>query len=195
VYRDLWSKVVSASTPISEALLKGLETHLCQAYYGKPIEQIRTDVMSGAATSLLGELESLGPAVRLLRRAFDWERQPGWNVWGRENLYQIAEYQVPEKLVLLHRALGDPDLLGRVLAGGREVEGGWVTIGTETNYPGLADSAVVALPFGEGHWRGFLAVLGPMRMDYGMVFSQVSQAAKALSMHLAELSAQVTPAG
>ena len=194
VYGDLWCKVVRASANIPVQLLRELEGHFCRVYHRVPIDQIREEIMSGSATSLLGGVDSLGAALRLLRRAFEWEREPGWLVWGRENLYKVPEYQQPEQLVLLHRALNDPELLSHVLSGGRELEGGRVSIGTETGYPGLETSALVTFPFGEGDWQGTLAVLGPMRMDYGLVFSQVSQAARALSTHLSELSTQARPA-
>ena len=81
-----------------------------------------------------------------------------------------------------------------VLAGGRQVEGSLVAIGTETGYPGLESSSVVAFPFSSGDgWTGTIAVLGPMRMDYSLVFQLVSQAAATLEHHLRELSLRPGP--
>ncbi len=45
---------------------------------------------------------------------------------------------------------------------------------------------MVGYPFGWERWRGELAVLGPMRMDYGAVLALTAQCAGILNHHLGE---------
>ncbi len=188
LFGDLWSKVLETSEPIPEPVLSSLEKYICNTYHGAPMEQVRAAIMSGDPIPLLEDVDSLGPVFRLLRRAFDWEKAAGWQVWGRENLYLIPEFQQPEELVRLHRALENPQLLSVALTGALPVEGGLVSIGTDTGYPGLENSSVVGFSFGDGRgWDGVLAVLGPMRMDYGMILPLVSHAAAMLEKHIWEV--------
>ncbi|MCZ6473380.1 MAG: hypothetical protein O6934_08055 [SAR324 cluster bacterium] len=187
LYGDLWSKVVPAAEPLPPDVLKEVEWSICRNYHGQPMRVIREDIMSGMPKDLLANAPSIGAAFRLLRKVFDWDKAPGWQAWGMEKLYMIPEYQQPEKIVRVHRALQDPNLLSRVLQNARSVEGGLVSIGTETGYPGLEESSVVGFVFGDGaEWQGMIALMGPMRMDYPLIFNLVSQAAKALGGNLRE---------
>lgn len=197
LYGDLWSKVIPVLEHFPPEVLKEVEWHICRNYHGQPMENIRRDIMSGEPKELLEQLPSMGAAFRLLRKSFDWDKSTGWHVWGTENLYSIREYQQPGKMVQLHKALDDPGLIEAVLRNAREVDGGRVAIGTETGYTGLEDSAVVGYSFGgegssgvagsSGGWRGTIALLGPMRMDYALVFSLMSQAARQLDQDLQEI--------
>lgn len=188
LYGDLWSKVIPVVEPIPADVLKAVEWNICRNYHGQPMEKIRGDIMTGGPKELLENLPSMGAAFRLLRKAFDWDKSRGWHVWGMENLYSIKEYRQPEKMVRLHRALEDPGLVAAALDGARPVEGGLVAIGTETGFAGLEESSVVGYHFGEQDgWRGTIALLGPMRMDYPLIFNLVSQAALALGRNLREI--------
>lgn len=188
LYGDLWSKVISVAEPFPPEVLKEVEWHICRNYHGQPMERIRGDIMAGEPKELLEQLPSTGAAFRVLRKAFDWDKSTGWHVWGTENLYAIREYQQPERMVHIHKALEDPNLIEAALRNAREVEGGRVAIGTETGYAGLEDSSLVGYSFGEDNgWRGTIALLGPMRMDYALVFSLISQAAQSLGTDLREI--------
>ncbi|MDH4248746.1 MAG: hypothetical protein OEW39_13125, partial [Deltaproteobacteria bacterium] len=59
-----------------------------------------------------------------------------------------------------------------------------VVIGTDTGYPGLEQSAVLAFPFSWQDWRGWMAVLGPMHMNYGQVAEYTAEVAHSLSVYL-----------
>ncbi len=193
VFGDLWAKVLHTPTLFPEQVLRDIEKYVCSTYHNDPMEKVRAEIMAGHPMAFLEDMPSLGAAFRLLRRAFDWEKEPRWQVWGRENLYQIPEYQPPEQAVLLHKALEDAQFLPTALAGAREVEGGQISIGTETRVAGLETSAVVAFPFGLNHWQAKLAVVGPMRMDYGLVISLAGQTAAALTQTLERLGARASP--
>ncbi|HKI97508.1 MAG TPA: hypothetical protein VKB51_03435 [bacterium] len=188
LFGDVWSKVLLAPEPFPDALLQQVGRFINETYRGQAIEAIRRDVMAGGPKRMLEDMPSLGAAFRMLRRAFEWAEEPDRQVWGMEHFYRIPECQEPEQLLMIHRALADPDLLTHTLARARQIQGGWIAIGTETGYRGLENCALVALPFGLGDWRAQLAVLGPMRMDYARVFSFTARSAQAISGYLLQMA-------
>jgi heat-inducible transcriptional repressor len=187
-FGDVWSKVLVAPEPFPDDLLQQVGRFVNETYRGQAIEAIRRDVMSGEPKRLLQDMPSLGAAFRMLRRAFEWPDEPDRPVWGMEHFCSIPECQGPQQLLRIHNALTAPDFLMHALARARHIQGGWVAIGTETGYPGLENCALVAYPFGLGDWQAQLAVLGPMRMDYGRVFGLTVRSAEALSGYLHEMA-------
>ena len=76
----------------------------------------------------------------------------------------------------------------RLLDRTRRAEGLQVFLGAETAMTALASSSVVAVSYGpEDQPIGALAVIGPMRMNYGKVMSVVDVTADTVSQLLAEL--------
>jgi heat-inducible transcriptional repressor len=64
-----------------------------------------------------------------------------------------------------------------------------VFLGAETAMQALSGSSVVAMPYGPDDTPiGALAVIGPMRMNYGKVMSVVDFTADTVSQLLAELA-------
>ena len=88
----------------------------------------------------------------------------------------------------LLRALEDKQLLIQLLDRTKGAEGIQVFLGAETAHAALADSSVVAMAYGaEERPIGALAVIGPLRMNYGKVISVVDFTADLVSQLLTEL--------
>ena len=88
----------------------------------------------------------------------------------------------------LLRALEDKETLLRLLDRTRDAEGIRVFLGAETALNALAGSSVVAMSYGPGEAAiGALAVIGPMRMNYGKVISVVDFTADVVGQLLAEM--------
>jgi heat-inducible transcriptional repressor len=187
LFGDVWSKVLIATEPFPDELLREVGRFINEHYRGRAIEVVRRDIMAGEPKQVLAEMPSLGAAFRMLRRAFEWQDEPDRPVWGMESFYGIPECQDPRQLLHIHRALDDPDFIAHTLVRARQIQGGWIAIGTETGYAGLENCALAAFPFGHGDWQGRLAVLGPMRMDYARVFSLVARSAEVVSQYLGEM--------
>jgi heat-inducible transcriptional repressor len=184
-FGEVWSKGLRTAEPIDPGVLAAMERYICAHFRGRTLLAVRGDIMSGEPLGLLGGAPSPGAAFRLLRRAFDWGDAPQCWAWGEENLFRVKVFQNPEKMIRVHRALGDPELLSRAGRRGRAIERGWVAFGTETGLRGLEELSIVAHPFGwEGGWQGTIAVVGPMHMDYGRVLQSVAGAAAALERKL-----------
>jgi heat-inducible transcriptional repressor len=187
-FGDVWSKVLGTAEPLDGDVLEQAQGFLCAQCRGRPIAQVREQIMQGEPRDALGGAPSLGAAFRLLRRAFEWGEAPRHLVWGEDGLFHVKAFHDTDVLLKLHRALRDTDLLPRAQKRGRAIEGGWVAIGSETGLRGLDDVSIVAFPFAwpeqPGLWRGLLAVAGPMHMDYGRVLQSVHGAATALERML-----------
>ncbi len=189
-FGDLWSKLIAAATPVPDELLGHVAAYLNSTYRGAPLERIRRDIMAGEPKDALEQMPSLGAAFRMLRRAFEWDESPEGRDWGREHLLRFPQGQSVQRLALFSRILDDPALLLNAQAAGRPLEGGWVSIGTETGYRGLEDCSVLGHPFGLGDWEGQIGVLGPMGMNYSQVLHITTQAANALTQLLGDLNRQ-----
>jgi heat-inducible transcriptional repressor len=193
LFGDLWSKLIPAASPFPDDLLAQVAQYINGGYRGQPLEHIRRDVMTGEPKEVLERMPSLGAAFRLLRRAFEWEEGPEGRCWGRDNLLYMPQAQDPQRLQFFHRILGDPALLSNAVANSHAVEGGWVSIGTETGYRGLEDCSIAGHAFGAAGWQGQIGVLGPMGMNYGLVLQLTAQAASALTSLLADLASTGAP--
>jgi heat-inducible transcriptional repressor len=182
---DLLAKVIETSEPLPEDVLAGLQHHIAQGYRGRAIADIRSEIMAGEPKDVLGGVVSLGAAFRLLRRAFEWEERPRHTVWGQERLLGWRESAPQERLGQLLAALADPALFEIALAHAQPLEQGLIALGTDTGYPGLEEMALVAFPlrFGE-NWSGWLALLGPMRMEYRLVLQTGARCAEAVQVWL-----------
>jgi len=113
------------------------------------------------------------------------ERSQDVLVAGQANL--VDETQ-PERIRDLLRTLEDKETLIRLLDRTRHAEGLQVFVGAETAMQALSGSSVVAASYGPDETPiGALAVIGPMRMNYGKVMSVVDFTADTVSQLLAEL--------
>jgi len=110
-------------------------------------------------------------------------------VSGQSNLLDPGDGDPPriERMRELMRALEDKELLVRLLDRTRGADGIQVFLGAETDTTALAGSSVVAESYGpEDRPIGAIAVIGPMRMNYGKVMSVVDFTADLVTQLLRE---------
>jgi heat-inducible transcriptional repressor len=131
--------------------------------------------------------EAVSAALRLGHAMFvASERSADVVISGQSNLIDNAIAQSNARELL--RALEDKETLIRLLDRTRHAEGLQVFLGAETALSALAGSSVIAVSYGpEDQPIGALAVIGPMRMNYGKVMSVVDVTADTVSQLLAEL--------
>jgi len=88
----------------------------------------------------------------------------------------------------LLKTLEDKETLIQLLDRTKTADGIQVFLGAETAHAALAESSVVAMSYGPDERPiGAIAVIGPMRMNYGKVMSVVDFTADTVSQLLAEL--------
>ncbi|TMQ14452.1 MAG: heat-inducible transcription repressor HrcA [Deltaproteobacteria bacterium] len=168
--------------------LESIHNYLNQLLKGMTLDEVRERVIRE-----LGEDKNrydglISAALRLSHAIFVASgRSADVVISGQANLIddQIAQDQTRELL----RTLEDKETLIRLLDRTRHAEGLQVFLGAETALSALARSSVIAMSYGpEEEPIGALAVIGPMRMNYGKVMSVVDVTADTVSQLLAELA-------
>ncbi len=168
--------------------LDRIHNYLNQLLSGMTIDEVRERVIKEIGEDKNKYDEAVSTALRLGHAVFvsPGERSADVVVTGHANLVETVQ---PDQMRDLLRTLEDKETLVRLLDRPRHAEGLQVFLGAETAMQALSGSSVVAVPYGpEDTPIGALAVIGPMRMNYGKVMSVVDFTADTVSQLLADLA-------
>jgi heat-inducible transcriptional repressor len=169
--------------------LEPIHNYLNQLLKGMTLDEVRERVIRELGEDKNRYDVAVSAALRLGHAMFVvGERSADVVISGQANLLDdtIAQENARELL----RTLEDKETLIRLLDRTRHAEGLQVFLGAETALSALASSSVIAVSYGpEEQPIGALAVIGPMRMNYGKVMSVVDVTADTVSQLLAELGA------
>ena len=165
--------------------LERIHNYLNQLLSGMTIDEVRDRVIRELAEDKNNYDEAIATALRLGHAVFVSQPERSVVVAGQANLIDDVQ---PERIRDLLRTLEDKETLVRLLDRTRQAEGLQVFLGAETAMQALSGSSVIATSYGpEETPIGALAVIGPMRMNYGKVMSVVDFTADTVSQLLAEL--------
>jgi heat-inducible transcriptional repressor len=168
--------------------LESIHNYLNQMLSGMTLDEVRERVIRELGEDKNRYDEAVGAALRLGAAVFVArpERSADVVVSGQANLLDDA--LAHDRARDLLKTLEDKETLIRLLDRTRRAGGLQVFLGAETAMSALATSSVVAVPYGpDDQPIGALAVIGPMRMNYGKVMSVVDVTAETVSQLLAEL--------
>jgi heat-inducible transcriptional repressor len=168
--------------------LERIHCYLNQLLSGMTIDEVRDRVIREIGDDKNRYDDAVAAALRLGHAVFveAGERHAAVVVSGQANL--IDEELAQDRVRELLRTLEDKETLSRLLDRTRRAEGIQVFLGAETALAALAGSSVIGMSYGpEEQPIGALAVIGPMRMNYGKVMSVVDVTADTVSQLLAEL--------
>jgi len=166
--------------------LERIHNYLNELFTGMTLEEVRERVIRELAEDKNRYDEAVAAALRLGHAVFVSapERSADVVIAGQANLVDDQ----PDRIRDLLHALEDKETLVRLLDRTRTAEGIQVFLGAETALQALSQSSIVAMSYGpEEQPIGALAVIGPMRMNYGKVMSVVDFTADTVSQLLAEL--------
>jgi heat-inducible transcriptional repressor len=169
--------------------LERIHNYLNQMLAGMTLDQIRERVIRELGDDKNRYDEEVSAALRLGHRLFvePKDRPADVVVTGQANLLDAELAQDRARDLL--RTLEDKETLVRLLDRTRTADGIQVFLGAETALTALQGSSVIAMSYGpEEQAIGALAVIGPMRMNYGKVMSVVDVTADTVSQLLAELA-------
>lgn len=173
---------------VESGRLDRIHNYLNQLLSGMTIDEVRDRVIRELGEDKNKYDEAVATALRLGHAVFvsQPERSADVVVAGQANLVDDVQ---PDRIRDLLRTLEDKETLVRLLDRTRQAEGLQVFLGAETAMQALSGSSVVAMPYGpEETPIGALAVIGPMRMNYGKVMSVVDFTADTVSQLLGELA-------
>jgi heat-inducible transcriptional repressor len=169
--------------------LEPIHNYLNQLLKGMTLDEVRERVIRELGEDKNRYDVAVSAALRLGHAMFVvGERSADVVISGQANL--LDDTLAKENARELLRTLEDKETLIRLLDRTRHAEGLQVFLGAETALSALASSSVIAVSYGpEEQPIGALAVIGPMRMNYGKVMSVVDVTADTVSQLLAELGA------
>ncbi len=173
---------------IDSSRLDRIHNYLNQLLSGMTIDEVRDRVIREIADDKNQYDAAVATALRLGHAVFvsQPERSADVVVAGQANLVDDVQ---PDRIRDLLRTLEDKETLVRLLDRTRQAEGLQVFLGAETAMQALSGSSVVGMSYGpEETPIGALAVIGPMRMNYGKVMSVVDFTADTVSQLLADLA-------
>ncbi len=169
--------------------LERIHNYLNTLLLGMTLDEVRECVIRELGEDKHTYDEAVASALRLGHAVFVARKVGAADVvvTGHANL--LDDQVVAERARELIRTLEDKETLVRLLDRTRTADGLQVFLGAETAMSALATSSVVAVSYGpEDQPIGALAVIGPMRMNYGKVMSVVDVTADTVTQLLAELS-------
>jgi heat-inducible transcriptional repressor len=175
---------------VDSTRLERIHNYLNQLLAGMTLDEVRDRVIRELGEDKHRYDEAVTSALRLGHAVFVKapERSAEVMIAGQANLLDDVQ---PEQIRDLLRTLEDKETLIRLLDRTRTADGLQVFLGTETAMQALSGSSIVAASYGpEEQPIGALAVIGPMRMNYGKVMSVVDFTADTVSQLLADLSAK-----
>jgi heat-inducible transcriptional repressor len=175
---------------VDASRLERIHNYLNQLLVGMTLDEVRDRVIRELGEDKHRYDEAVTSALRLGHAVFvkTPERSAEVVIAGQANLLDDVQ---PEQIRDLLRTLEDKEMLIRLLDRTRTADGLQVFLGTETAMQALSGSSIVAASYGpEEQPIGALAVIGPMRMNYGKVMSVVDFTADTVSQLLADLSAK-----
>jgi heat-inducible transcriptional repressor len=182
---------IDADLEIDEHRLERIHNYLNQLLSGLTLDEIRDRVERELGEDKNRYDREVAAALKLGQAAFAEHGRADVVVSGQSNLVDVeaaADRARMDRVRDLLRALEDKQLLIGLLDRTKGADGIQVFLGAETSHSALADSSVVAMAYGaEERPIGALAVIGPMRMNYGKVMSVVDFTADVVSDLLTEL--------
>lgn len=185
------NKLLTIDEPIDERSLDRVHNYLNQLLSGLTLDEIHDRVLRELGEDKNRYDREVAAALRLGQAAFSEPARTDVVVSGQSNLLDpeaAADRARMDRMRELLRALEDKQLLIRLLDRTKGADGIQVFLGAETAHDALAESSIVGVAYGaEERPIGALAVIGPMRMNYGKVMSIVDFTADVVSELLTEL--------
>lgn len=181
------NRIVALDGSLDPRRLERIHTYLNQLLSGMTLDEVRERVIREISDEKNRYDSEVSQALTLGHTVFVRapERPAEVVVTGQANLLEPGVTADPDRETRMRellRTLEDKETLLRLLDRTRSGAGMQVFLGAETALSALSGSSVVAMPYGpEDTPIGALAVIGPMRMNYGKVMSVVDFTAEIMT--------------
>lgn len=186
------NRLLQVDSPIDEGRLERIHGYLNELLGGLTLDEVKQRVLRELGIEKNQYDSLISAALKLGKAVFDQpDRGADVVVSGQANLIEDTKATDPaylERTRELLRALEDKEVLIKLLDRTLGAQGIQVFLGAETSLSPLGESSVVAMSYGPEECPiGAIAVIGPMRMNYGKVMSIVDFTADVISEIIGEL--------
>jgi heat-inducible transcriptional repressor len=177
------NRLITLDEPVSADELASIRNYINRNFAGWSIEQIRRELANRLAHAAATYDELLKKLTVLYSKGLlDLGPEPEVHMEGASNLFVVDLHLTKEKMRELFRALEEKkrilELLDRFLEQPAGAIG--VHVGLEEMHPSMRQLSLIGLPvLLPNGMSAVIAVLGPMRMNYGRVMSAVKHVGQA----------------
>ena len=174
--------------PIPAEVLQEISSRLDRMLAGEPLSGLPRDTVEELIRALDGYSFVLEPVLQCIAEAARELEVPGVLLDGAQLLLSLPEYRDLDKTRGFLTFLQDEDMRREVLSPAEGQEGITVTIGGEHPLKQLQESSVIMGNYKLGDRSvGVIAIIGPTRMKYNRVLSQLEYFTTGLNRLLAQL--------
>ena len=177
------NRLITLDEPVSADELASIRNYINRNFAGWSIEQIRRELANRLAHAAATYDELLKKLTVLYSKGLlDLGPEPEVHMEGASNLFVVDLHLTKEKMRELFRALEEKkrilELLDRFLEQPAGAIG--VHVGLEEMHPSMRQLSLIGLPvLLPNGMSAVIAVLGPMRMNYGRAMSAVQHVGQA----------------
>lgn len=184
------SRLIETHDDFAQHELDGISNRLTAEYAGRTLADVRRHLLEALAEEKTRVDAALARALELGRQAFSDDRTPGDAVVveGTENILEKPEFRRDvDALRRMLRGFEERARLVNLLTDCLASPGTTVVIGSENDFTGEMQSAVVTTTYGRGDRAlGVLGVIGPRRMEYEDVVPVVEELGRYVTRRLSE---------
>ena len=185
------NKLIHIDFDVDERQLERIHHYLERLLRGLTLDEVRRRVMHELGEEKNQYDEMVSAALRMSKAVLDsGPKSATVIVAGDTNLIDLGKIGDRDDLERMRDRRGmleDKEVLAKLLDRTLDADGIQVFLGAETALGALGESSVVAMPYGPDERPvGAIAVIGPIRMNYGRVMSVVDFTADLVSRMMAE---------
>jgi heat-inducible transcriptional repressor len=182
---EVQNRIVATRRPYSPAELEQTANYLNAHFAGRPLNEIRSELVRELRETRSAMERVLSVAVDLSESAFAPPADEDVLVAGQTRLMGVQDLSDLDRLRELFEAFSRKRELLQLLEGCIHAQGVRLFIGEESGVAPLGQCSVVTAPYGaDGKVLGVLGVIGPTRMAYERVIPMVQATAQVLGAAL-----------
>jgi len=178
----VYNKIVHFRECPEQDILDKVSRLFCDLFDGFTLTEIRESLVTSLSEVKDDHEDYFAQAIRLGKKSFDISLSSELFVLGRSNMCSFPEFQDQKSLSIVYNILDDKTALLDLLVDVMSNEGIQVRIGNENKYNELEQCSFVASTYGNhDHLLGSIGIIGPTRMNYPRIISELDYSAQKLS--------------
>ena len=178
-------RVIPNALGLAPAELQRVGNRLQPLAEGKTLVELRAELERQRQAAQAACDQLLLQALSLSERLVAEDPASGWFIEGQSRILDQPEFSDVHSVKRLLQALEEKAIMIQLVDEAIEAEGPRVILGDESPLPGFEHLALVTDRYlSEGADRGFLGVLGPLRMNYVRVIPLVKYTASLITEFL-----------